>query len=513
MTTTSLRILQLLLPLSVTPVVLAAQLTVTGRVTDDAGRPLPGAQLAVEGTGLAAVADDTGGYRLLVPAPRPGMVLVARLIGHRPAREPLPATTGMLARDFRLARDVLQLSELVVTATRGETERSALGTTIGTVTGEQIAQAGAAQIDAALAGKVSGALVQQASGTPGGGTSVRIRGLSTLSRSAEPLYIVDGVIIDNSSTPLIDLGGYSSNRLADLDPNDIERIEVVKGAAAAALYGPRANDGVVQIFTRRGRPGSARASYRVAYERGDVERRLAVNTAPVDAAGNPVTRFDYQDEIFRTAPRASTSLSLSGGDERTTYFVSGSLEDQDGVVRGSDYRRQNLRLNLDRFVSPRLKVAFSTGYIHSEANLVPNGGLASNFGVLTNFFFTPNSYRLFRDETTGRFPRGFQFANPLEIIANWRAPQEIDRFIGGLQATATPLDRLTISYRLGYDAYTETEQQFVPRESSAPAFASGLAISASNRARLLNSDVDVSYVMQAAPRVRLTHGAGMNFQS
>jgi outer membrane receptor protein involved in Fe transport len=238
-----------------------------------------------------------------------------------------------------------------------------------------------------------------------------------------------------------------------------------------------------------------------------------VNASPTDAAGNPVTRFDYQDQIFRRAPRVSTSLSLSGGDDRTTFFASGSLEDQNGVVRGSDYRRQNLRLNLDRSLSPRLKVALSTSYIHSEANVVPNGGLTSNFGVLTNFFFTSNSYRLFRDETTGQFPRGFLFANPLEIIANWRAPQEIDRFIGSLQATATPLERLTISYRLGYDAYTETEQQFVPRNSSAPALALGLAISASNRARLLNSDVDVSYVMQAAPQVRLTHGAGMNYQS
>jgi TonB-dependent SusC/RagA subfamily outer membrane receptor len=509
----SLRILQVFVPLSVTPQLLTAQLTVTGRVTDEAGRALAGAQLGIEGTGLVAVADDTGGYRLLVPDPRAGMVLVARLIGHRPAREALAQTTGVLPRDFHLVRDVLQLSAVVVTATRGETERSALGTTIATVTGEQLARAGTPQIDAGLAGQVPGALVQQASGTPGGGTSVRIRGLSTLSRSAEPLYIVDGVIVDNSSTQLIDLGGYSSNRLADLDPGDVERIEIVKGAAAAALYGSRANDGVVQIFTKRGRAGAARASYRVAYERGDVERRLDVNTTPVDAAGNPVTRFDYQDQIFRTAPRVSTSLSLSGGDERTAFFVSGSLEDQDGVVRGSDYRRQNLRLNLDRFVSRRLKVALSTSYIHSEANLVPNGGLASNFGVLTNFFFTPNSYRLFRDETTGQFPNGFLFANPLDVIANWRAPQGIDRFIGGLQVTATPLERLTIAYRLGYDAYTETEQQLVPRNSSAPALASGLAISASNQARLLNSDVDVSYVIPATPGVRLTHGVGMNFQS
>ena len=107
---------------------------------------------------------------------------------------------------------------------------------------------------------------------------MRIRGLSTLSRSPEPLYIVDGVIVDNSSNPLIDLGGYSSNRIADLDPNDIDHIEIVKGAAAAALYGSRANDGVVQIFTKRGHSGALRTSFRTTFENDDVERHPSRST-------------------------------------------------------------------------------------------------------------------------------------------------------------------------------------------------------------------------------------------
>ncbi len=507
-----LRTLALLVSLAAAPATALAQLTIQGTVTDESGRGLGGAQLVVEGTGIGTIANDSGAYRLLVPAPRSGMVLIVRRIGYRPQRQPITQTTGIATQDFRLVRDVLRLSEVVVTATRGESERSTLGATVATVEGDQIAQAGSAQIDAALAGKVSGALVQQASGTPGGGTSVRIRGLSTISRSAEPLYIVDGVIIDNSSTQLIDLGGYSSNRLADLDPNDIDHIEIVKGAAAAALYGSRANDGVVQIFTKRGQAGALRTTYRVAYESDDVERRVEVNRSPVNAAGAAVSRYDYQTDIFRTAPRVSTSLSLSGGDQRTSFFLSGALENQDGVIRSTNYQRQNLRLNLDRSLTDRFKIATSTSYIHSKADLTPNGGLTSSFGALTDFLFTPNSYRLFTDSVSGQFPAGFIFANPLDIIANWRAPQEIDRFIGGIQLTALPIDRLTLSYRLGYDAYTENAQQFVPRNSSAPSLATGLAISSTDRARLMNSDIDVSYVMNPTPHLRFTHGLGMNYQ-
>jgi TonB-dependent SusC/RagA subfamily outer membrane receptor len=444
------------------------------------------------------------------------MVLLVRSIGYKPARQIITQTDGAITQDFRLATDVLKLGEVVVTASRGETERTTLGTTIATVSGDELSRAGAPQIDAALAGKVSGALVQQASGTPGGGTSVRIRGLSTLSRSAEPLWIVDGVIIDNSSTQLVDLGGYTSNRVADIDPNEIERIEIVKGAAAAALYGSRANDGVVQIFTKRGRSGALRTTFRVAYENDDVERFVPTNrvllSAPPPGGTAIPKRYDYQDQIFRNAGRISSTLSLSGGDDKTNFFLSGTIENQDGVIAGTDYRRNNLRLNLDRSINDRLKVGISTAYITSKSNITPNGGLVFNLGVLTSFLFMPNSYNLFPDPVTGVYPPGFSGANALDIIANWKAPQDIDRFIGGLNVTAYPIDGMTMSYRLGYDGYNQSARLFVPRASSAPSLASGLAISATDRARLLNSDFDLSYITDVGDRVTLTHGGGVNWQ-
>ena len=500
--------------LALAPAVAAAQLTITGRVTSDAGVGLPTAQVLIEGTTIGTATNDDGVYRLVVPTPRTGMVLLVRSIGYRPARQIITQTDGTVTQDFRLATDVLKLGEVVVTASRGETERTTLGTTIATVSGDELAQAGVPQIDAALTGKVSGALVQQASGTPGGGTSVRIRGLSTLSRSAEPLWIVDGVIIDNSSTQLVDLGGYTSNRVADIDPNEIERIEIVKGAAAAALYGSRANDGVVQIFTKRGRPGDLRTTFRVSVGSDDVERRVPVNRVLLNAPGGTAIpeRYDYQDQIFQRAGRISSTLSLSGGDDQTSFFLSGTVENQDGVISGTDYRRHNLRLNLDRSLNDRLKVAVSTAYITSKSNITPNGGLVFNLGVLTSFLFMPNSYNLFPDPESGVYPPGFAGANALDIIANWKAPQEIDRFIGGVNVTAYPIDRMTMSYRLGYDGYTQSAKLFVPRASSAPSLATGLSTSVTDRARLLNSDFDLSYITDVGERLTLTHGAGINWQ-
>jgi len=203
---------------------------------------------------------------------------------------------------------------------------------------------------------------------------------------------------------------------------------------------------------------------------------------------------------------------MSGGDDKTSFYLSGSMEDQGGVIRGTDYKRQNVRLNLDRAISEKLKIGVNTAYITSKANVTPNGGLIFNLGVLTSFLFQPNSYNLYPDPVTGVYPVGFSLANPLDIIANWRAPQSVDRFIGGLRFTAYPIERLTVGYVLGIDRYTQNAQLFIPRASSAPSVPTGVATNVDDRARLLNSDLDVSYVTNLGSTLKLTHGVGVNWQ-
>jgi TonB-dependent SusC/RagA subfamily outer membrane receptor len=489
-----------------------APLVVQGRVTDGAQNYLAAVQVVVEGQQIGTMTNEDGSYRLVITRAAPPFVLVARRIGFRPRRTTVTESEGTVTRDFALARDVLELSQVVTTATRTETERAQLGATLATVSGDALSNAVTPQIDVALSGKVPGALVTQNSGTPGGGTSVRIRGLSTISRSAEPLYIVDGVIIDNGSRELVDLGGYTTNRLADLDPNDIERIEIVKGAAAAALYGSRANDGVVQIFTRRGRSGALRGTTRVAWGQDEVTRFVDVNAAPTNLAGTPVTRYDYQKDIFHTGRSANANVSLSGGDDRSQFYLSGSHEDQSGVIRSTRYVRDNVRLNLDRTITDWLRVGVSTSYIQSNADLTPNGGLVANYGVLTNFLFSSNDRSFYPDPITGEYPAAQFQANPLEVIARWKAPQGVQRYIGGLHLTATPATGFTADYRFGYDGFTETSDLFIPRGSTAVAYPTGLAISASNKARLVNSDLDLSYASHPKSWLKLTPSVGMNWQ-
>ena len=490
----------------------AAPLTIQGRVTDDAQNPIPGAQVIVDGSALGTITDDDGRYRLTITSPAAQTTIVVRRIGFRPGRATITATDGTVTQDFTLSHDVLRLTEVVTTGTRIATERAQLGATLSTVDGSQVAEANTPQLDAALTGKIPGALVTQNSGTPGGGTSIRVRGLSTISRSAEPLYIVDGVIVDNGSRELIDLGGYTTNRLADLDPNDIDRIEIVKGAAAAALYGSRANDGVVQIFTKRGRSGALRTTVRQTFGIDEVEHTLPVNRAPTDAAGNPVTRYDYQKDIFRTAHQYNTALSLSGGDDRTQFFLSGAQQEQQGIVHGNAYRRQNVRLNLDRMLNSWLKLSTSTSYITSKADLTPEGGIVAQTGVLTNFLFQRNDRSLYPDPVTGQYPAGQFTANLLDVMNNWKAPQTITRYVGGFELQGTPLTDLTLDYRFGYDAFTENASQLIPRGATAPAYVTGLAASVTDRARLLNSDVDVSYRYRPRTWLLLTPSAGMNWQ-
>lgn len=508
----SARIWYLLLTVLWMPSLGFAQLTIQGKITDDRGEALPSANVIVVGTTYGAAADLKGEYKILVPAPGTETVVEARFLGYKASRKSVTQRSGIVEVNFELPLDILQMEQVVVTGTSILTEKANLGNSIATLSARDLENIGAGQLDAALTGKIPGALVQLNSGTPGGGATVRIRGTSTISRSADPLYIIDGVILDNSSTQLVDLGGYTSNRLADLNPDDIERIEVVKGAAAAALYGSRANDGVVQIFTKRGQAGQLRVSYKNTIGFDHIVKKLDVNEHPFNKTGAPVTRYDYQDNLFRTGVNYNTTLSLSGGEEKTKYYVSAGYLTQDGILEATNYKKQSIRFNLDRVLTSSLNLSTSMDYVHSKAQLVPNGGVANFFGVLTNFLFNSNDYSLFPDPVTGKYPAGFFAANPLEAVANWKAPQEVDRFIGGLKLNFAPVEGLSLEYRFGFDGYAETDEQFVPRESSAPSLITGLAISASQRSKQLNSDFDANYTFQLSPTIRSSSVVGMNYQ-
>jgi len=235
--------------------------TVSGRVTDASiGRGLPNVQILVTGTRIGAVTGPNGEYTL-IGVPVGSRTLTVRRIGYQPTIQAVTVALGSTTVDIALNVSAVNLSEVVVTGTGTATEKRKVGTNIATVDSSVISRAEAVTVDQAMQGKIPGAQITQNSGSPGGGgISVRLRGVNSFISGSDPLYIVDGVIVDNESGQLADLGTRANpqNRLADLNPDDIEHIEIIRGAAAAALYGSRANNGVVQIFTKRGTTGKPR---------------------------------------------------------------------------------------------------------------------------------------------------------------------------------------------------------------------------------------------------------------
>jgi len=492
---------------------------ITGTVADArSGEPLIGANVIIEGTTIGAATNPEGKFSILARVGAGVYKITYRYIGYKKQTQDLRLadTETIDMGQVGLAQDLLQIDEIVVTGTAIATEKERLGNTIATVRGSAVAEANAPTIDAALTGKIPGAMVQQNSGTPGGGVTVRLRGTSTISASAEPLYIVDGVIIDNSSNELVNLGGYVGNRIADIEANDIDRIEVVKGAAAAALYGSRANNGVIQIFTKRGTAGDTRITYRSRVGTSKIRKTYEVNAFGFDqppsvATRRAVTRRDYQEDIFRTGYDIENYLSVSGGTERTRYYLSGTHEKEEGIMEATSHRKVNFRVNLDQTVNNWLQLSAGANYIDTHDERVPNGGVVGGEGIITNFAFQPNWFDL-RANAEGKFPTPpfAGFANQLEVLSTWENPLNVDRFIGNLHATATPLRNVSLDYTLGYDQYTEEALRRIPRGSSA-GYVTGFSQAAIQKVKLINNDFVATHVTGAGS-LDFSTTVGMNHQ-
>ncbi len=486
--------LMLLLGLSLS-VLAQSELVIKGQVTDENGEPLPAANILVKGTQYGTITDDDGAYILSIPAPEGEIIIEAYYIGYQTGQQTVSPTSGTVTVNFALKLDAVQGDEIVVTGTSIATARKQLGNAVATVDVKEIRESGARSLDQALSGKIPGAFVQQNSGNPAGGISVRLRGTGTVLGSADPLYIVDGVIVNNDSPVLLLLGGYAQNRLVDINPEDIERIEVVKGAAAAALYGSRANNGVIQIFTKRGRQGRPRITYSSKMLFNSLRKKFPVNMYPYKMVGDslvPVQRYDWQDFIFQTGIGNEHYLSVAGGTPTTSYFASGSYFSNEGIIKNSNFKRASARIRVDQVLNSWANLTVSGNYIYSWSHEIPNGGLASNYGALTGFIFGPNTIDPRPDPVTGKYPKPI-LANPLEVIDKFDFNQRINRFIGSAKLILTPFKGWSFDYTLGIDTYDQDATAFIPIGTTAPGLANGFSRHAKYDVLQLNNDVNLRY--------------------
>lgn len=502
------------------PAVLAAQNstgTVRGRVTDAAnGRGLAEVQLVITGTRVGAVTGISGEY-IIAGAPAGLRSVGARRIGYAPVTLPVTVTDGGTATlDVTLRVSAVNLTEVVVTGSAAPTEKRKVGTSIASVDSTVISRAQAVTLDQALQGKVAGAQITQNSGGPGGGgMSVRLRGTNSFISGSDPLYIIDGVIIDNGSSQLIDLGGRSNpqNRLADLNPADIERIEIIRGAAAAALYGSRANNGVVQIFTKRGSIGKPRFTFSSRYASNELREQQPFNLYPFNENGRPVARFNYQDDIFARAVGTEQNLTVEGGNEQTRYFLSANASDEDGILRSTSSRRQGARVNLQQTLNPKLIANVTANYVTTQ-NQFQAFGENNDYGIMGSLFFAPTSVD-FRP-VNGIYPLPPALGtNPLLAIDRIRNPQTIDRFIGSTKLTWTPVPSLILDYTIGVDNTSFEARQFIPRNAvlgTAPN-STGRSQSIFQGNRIVNQDGIATYSWNPIGDFEFRTTGGFNYTS
>jgi TonB-dependent starch-binding outer membrane protein SusC len=493
----------------------AATGTIRGKVTEaSSGRSLADAQIQVVGTRVGTISQASGEY-VLTAVPVGARVVQIRRIGFQPVNKTVQVLAGgSVTVDAALSVSAINLSEVVVTGTASPTEKRRVGTSIATVDSTVVAKAQAITVDQALQGKIAGAQISQNSGGPGGGgISVRLRGTNSFIAGSDPLYIIDGVIVDNGSAQLADLGGRSNpqNRLADINPNDIDRIEIIRGAAAAALYGSRANNGVVQIFTKRGLIGKPRVTLSTRAGANELREQQPFNFYPYDVNGNPIARYNLQDDIFRRSPTFEQNLTVEGGNDQTRYFVSVNSTEDQGIIRSTESRRQGARLNLQQQLSPSLIANVSTNFINTR-NQFQAFGEQNDYGIMGSLFFAPTQTD-FRP-VNGIYPLPPALGtNPLLAIARIRNPQTINRFIGSAKLTWTPMPKLLVDFTAGLDNAAFEQRQFIPRNAvlGTGPLSTGQSQSVFQNTRVLNQDLVASYAWNPGSEFEWKTTAGLNY--
>lgn len=365
-------------------VVNAQDREITGVVTSaDDGMPLPGVSVVVKGTTIGTVTDIDGVYSLAVP--ETAVTLVFSFVGMRTTEVEIG---GQSTIDLDMQTDVLGLDEVVVVA-YGVQRKEAKTGSVAVVKADEMKSIPVTSADKLLQGKVTGLQVNNASGMPGSATEITIRGIGTINAGTEPLYVIDGVPVVSGDYTRAALTG---NVLSSMNPNNIESITVLKDAAAASVYGSRAANGVILITTKSGREGKTNFNLRVqngfsnkvetkfrfmnpeellTYKRDAIEN---INLDPDDPnnASNPADpkpgtgyyypeslldeTYDWWDAVFQTGLSQNYELEASGGNNKTRFFTSGSYLDQEGIVIGSEYKRINMRVNLDHNITDNLSI-------------------------------------------------------------------------------------------------------------------------------------------------------------
>ena len=484
---------------------------VTGKVTQVGGQPLAEASVTVLGQAIGARTNESGEYRLRVPQGE--VTLLVRAIGFK--RASVKVAAGASTQDFALEKDVLQLEGVTVTGQATTIDKRNATTAVASVNTDELNRVPARSLENQLSGKVLGARIFENNGAPGGGAQVQIRGATSILGQGDPLYVIDGVIVSNASIPNAansisraggGIGGGQDNqvnRLADINPSDIESVEVLKSAAASAIYGSRATNGVVVITTKRGRSGApswnitqrvgTAALYRkIGFRQWDTISDLVPANDPLtsanestqwvgNAAAIPIaqalctpncTNYDYEQQIFgRTDPTYETLLSTRGGAGNTKYFASVSDKQEAGIMLRTGARRTAGRINIDQTINQNLTLSAGLGITRNfnQRGITNN----NNAGISPTYDlgYIPHVID-FRRKADGSWPvnpfyaGGTSVSNPIANTEYIKNNEEVWRQTGNIrvayQAFSSAQHNVNVSYQAGLDRFHQDGLGFSP---------------------------------------------------
>jgi TonB-linked SusC/RagA family outer membrane protein len=554
------------------PGTLFAQASVTGRVTTSLGAPLSAAAVRVQGMDVATFTRADGTYLLQVPAARfqtgQEVTLTAELIGYGSQQARVRLTTGQtVVQNFELALDPLRLDAIVATGAGLETRRERVASVIATVSGQEVIRANEPNVVAALSGKVPNVRTTFGGGDAGASVAILIRGHKTFGTS-QPAIIIDGVPANNAVRAGSTFGGGgfgapAPNRAIDINPEDIETIEILKGAAATSIYGAAAGSaGAILITTKRGQAGRTRWTFRSTFQQDQAQNYLPMqqrfgigangqtpagvvytgtgytcatfncNISPFFSWGPALpagtVTYDHARDVHENGRMWDNNLSVSGGTERTTFYLSMGGFDHDGFTIGDNdtFRRYSTRFNGSHAMRDNFTVGATGSYVQTRGQGIDRGNSVVGLGLAA--MRQPPEFDARNWQAENGLHRSFRFPNPSDGCASsigacnrqWDNPfyaifnheniQQTGRFFGSLNANWRPLEWLSVNYVLGGD-YNSDDRQFALDRA-----ASGTPGGQMNRwqfyDRIIDSNLNAtgSFDISPAMQASLTVGQNLN---
>ena len=465
---------------------------VSGTVIDGGTNlPLGGASIIIKGTSTGTTTDFDGNFILKIdkfPA-----TLVISSLGFTTLEKVVNSASVL---NITLEESATALDEVVISGLASSVKRTNAANSVATLSASELVGTTPAQtLDGALSGKFTGALVTANSGAPGGGLSVKLRGITSINGNSQPLYVIDGVYIDNSSISSGGLNAVSqassggnpssqdnaTNRIADINPDDIANIEILKGASASAIYGSRGAAGVIIITTKKGKAGKSKLNFSQSLgfnsainlqgQRNWTEQ-LAESAfgegALFTAAQNAGTLRDYEKELFgEKGFITNTNISMSGGNDNTTFYAGITRDQEDGIVKNTGYNKTSFRLNLDHKFTDNIKLSFTSNYINSSADrgFFNNDNSGTTIGLALTAT-RPWDYLL--PDANGNYPdHPNNASNPLQTRDLMTNNETTKRFISGatLDVNLYKSDNSDLKFigRAGVDHYTLTGTVIFPK--------------------------------------------------